>query len=143
MLDRYVRDIMSAPVHFSPRQTTVREACRVMSERSIHCVVVMEDNKLLGLFTGRDAVRRVIAAGHDPDATPIGKAMTPEPDALHPEQTVAEAIRMMDEFGYSHLPVVEDNIVIGIVSFRDLPLGELDTMRPELEHRHSIAERAW
>lgn len=102
------------------RQTTVRQAVLTMTKRRIGAVMVVEQEQLIGIFTERDVLTRVVAAGRDPDATTIGEVMTADPDTLSGDDTAAHALEMMREHGYRHLPVVKDGRPVGIVSVRDL-----------------------
>ena len=144
MAKRPVSAIMTrAPVQQVAPNSTVREACRIMAGRHIHSVLVMEEERLLGIFTTRDVLHRVLAPGHSPDDAKIRDFMTRDPDTIEPNEPIVEAIRRMDEFGYSHLPVVKDARVVGILSTRDFLIGDLQIIRSELETRKAVAERAW
>lgn len=101
-------------------QTPVSDAAREMSRRRIGAVLVTEDGELQGIFTERDALTRVLAEGRNPDTTLLGEVMTRHPDTIAPTETVAYALSMMNEHGYRHLPVVEADRIVGIVSIRDL-----------------------
>jgi CBS domain-containing protein len=141
---RAVREIMSCvDVCQQPPGASVREACRLMAEHHCGSVLVVELGRLLGIFTERDAVERVFARDLDPQLTVLAEVMTPAPDTIGPYHTVDEAIRRMDEFGYRHLPVVEHDRVLGVLSVRDLSIEDLAAMHAELESRRVIAERAW
>lgn len=123
-----VRD--QKPLVLSP-QDTVRLACRRMTERRVGAVLVTDANRhLLGIFTGRDAVR-TLAEGRDPTRTTLGETMTAHPDAVGAECTAIEALRMMSDGGYRHLPVVDGGVVIGIVSRGDFKGLELDRLEEE------------
>lgn len=106
-------------VTMSP-MTPVSTAAREMTERRIGAVLVVDDGQLQGIFTERDALTRVLAPSRDPDTTPIAEVMTRNPDTIGPDETVAYALSVMNERGYRHLPVVEGETLIGIVSIRDL-----------------------
>jgi CBS domain-containing protein len=113
-----------------PGHTTVQHACRSMRERRVGAVVVTGgDRRLLGIFTGRDAVCRVLAEGKDPAKTTLAEVMTRDPYTMPPANTAIEALRTMEDCGCRHLPVVEDEKVIGIASrgdFRGIELDRLD-----------------
>jgi CBS domain-containing protein len=112
-----------------PPTATVQEACAHMHERRIGAVLVTNSsNQLVGIFTGRDAVR-VLAEGKLPNATPLQHVMTENPEYLPPHHTAIHALRLMRDGGFRHVPVVEDGAVIGIVSrgdFRGLEQDRLD-----------------
>jgi CBS domain-containing protein len=144
MRHRAVSDIMtSGQIHACRPATSVRDASRVMAKHNVGSILVVEGGRLVGIFTERDAVRRVLGAALDPDATRVAEVMTADPDTIAPNDHVAEAIRRMDEFGYRHLPVVEGADVVGVLSLRDCSIEDLAAMSVELERRHVIAERAW
>jgi CBS domain-containing protein len=103
-----------------PITATVQEACRMMRDRRIGAMLVTgRDGRLLGLFTGRDAVGRVVAEALDPKMTPLGTVMTPNPDTIGPNARAIEALRMMQDGGYRHIPIVDSRRLVGIVSFGD------------------------
>jgi CBS domain-containing protein len=104
-----------------PETATVLLACCIMRDRRIGAIMVTgAEGRLVGLFTGRDAVCRVLAEGLDPDMTRLCAVMTLEPDSLSPEKRAADALRMMHEGGYRHVPVLDGWYPIGIVSRGDL-----------------------
>jgi len=144
MRHRTVREIMSCvEIRQQPPEASVRDACRLMAQHRCGSVLVVDDGRLVGIFTERDAVERVFAGGLDPDRTALAVVMTCTPDTIEPGQSVDEAVRRMDEFGYRHLPVVEADRVLGVLSIRDLSIEDLAAMHAELESRRAIAERAW
>ena len=102
-----------------PATATVREASRLMAEQGVGAVLVMEDNALQGIFTERDALNRVLAQARDPDATPLSEVMTAKLVTLGPKAAAVDALRLMSEIGFRHLPVVEDDRIYGIISLRD------------------------
>jgi len=97
----------------------VRDAARLMKHRKVGSVLVMDGDTLDGIFTERDMVYRVIADGLDPDMTPLSQVMTGDPDTIDARATALDALRMMNEHGYRHLPVLDEGRVVGIVSRRD------------------------
>ncbi len=126
MTDRFVRDLIKRPtaIHIGP-DAMVREACTLMAEHGIGAVLVMRDETIEGIFTERDALNRVLAEGRDPDETRVGAVMTPEPVTLGPEATAVDALRLMTQIGFRHLPIVEQGRVYGIISMRDFVGAEL------------------
>ena len=112
-----------------PPTATVQEACKQMHVHKFGAVLVTsQDNALAGIFTGRDAVR-VLAKGQDPASTSLKDVMTKRPATMPPRSTAIEALRLMRDGGFRHVPVVEGGAVIGIVSrgdFRGLEQDRLD-----------------
>jgi CBS domain-containing protein len=103
-----------------PPTATVLDACRLMRERRIGAVLVADtDGQLVGLFTGRDAVGRVLAERRDPGETLLATVMTEKPDTLGPKALAIEALRLMQDGGYRHVPVVDGKEIVGILSFAD------------------------
>jgi CBS domain-containing protein len=100
--------------------STVREVARLMTERDIGAILVVENAKLVGIFSERDLLKRVVARGLDPDATPVSEVMTRNPDTLPPGADIRQAMRLMVEHGYRHIPVVDGQKVVGMVSARDI-----------------------
>lgn len=113
-----------------PPDTTVKRACQEMRDRRVGAVLVTdEENRLLGIFTGRDAVARVLAEGKSASKTRIEEVMTRNPDTMPPGKSAIDALRLMQDGGYRHIPVVENGKVVGIISrgdFRGLEQARLD-----------------
>ena len=110
--------VKRTPVTLSP-DATVQEACQLMHRHRIGAVLVVNGHhRLEGIFTGRDAVR-LLAEGRNPTHTHLKIVMTPEPECLPPRHTAIEALRLMSDGGFRHVPIVDDGRVIGIVSIGD------------------------
>ena len=119
------------PLVLTP-DATVREACRRMRDRRVGAVLVSEaDGRLVGIFTGRDAVHRVLAEGKSAGDTALADVMTRDPDAMPPGRTAIEALRLMEGGRYRHVPIVDDGKVVGIVSRFDFSGLELDRLDEE------------
>ena len=115
-----------------PPETSVQQACERMWERRVGAVLVARPGRqLVGIFTGRDAVR-TLAQGRDPSRTALASVMTRDPKVIAPGKTAIDALRAMGDGGFRHLPVVtEGNLVIGVVSRGDLRGLELDRFETE------------
>ena len=113
-----------------PQSATIKEACKCMRDRKVGAVLVTDEgDRLVGIFTGRDAVCRVLAMGRNGSKTTLVDVMTPNPDSMPPRRTAIEALRLMHDGGYRHLPVVEGERIVGVVSrgdFRGLEQDRLD-----------------
>ena len=119
------------PLILSPN-ATVREAARHMRERRVGAVLVADDDhKLLGIFTGRDAIARVLADGKEAAATTLADVMTADPARLTPQHNAIEALRLMQDCRCRHMPIVENGRVIGIVSHGDFRGQEQDRLDEE------------
>jgi len=101
-----------------PRTATVAEAARRMNERGVSSVLVVEQGRLLGIFTVRDVARRVVGQDRGID-TPLGDVMTVDPETVDAFEIPLRALRTMHDGGYRHLPVTENDTLVGIVSRRD------------------------
>jgi CBS domain-containing protein len=113
-------------------EASVKEACTLMRDRRTGSVIATDKNgKLAGIFTGRDAVSRVLAAGKSATETKLAEVMTANPDTLLPDQTAIDALRLMWDGGYRHLPVVKDGKILGIVSRGDFKADEQDRIEEE------------
>jgi CBS domain-containing protein len=103
-----------------------------MRNRRVGAVLVTEDDqRLVGIFTGRDAVHRVLAEGKSPERTTLAEVMTPGPDTMPLGKAAIEALRLMEDGRYRHLPIVEGGKVVGIVSRFDFSGMELDRLDEE------------
>ena len=110
---------MSSPVLTTLPDETVASAAAVMHERSVGSVVVVDDDRPIGILTERDIVR-MAAAGPSSAGLKVAELMTADPDCVAPELSVQEAFARLADHGYRHIPVVEDERLVGIVSIRDL-----------------------
>ena len=108
MARRTVREMIERDrlVSAGPR-TTVRRPPAAMAAGRCGSVLVVEDGRLLGIFTERDLLNRIAAAGKDLDRTHLAEVMTKDPDTIGADEPVIAAIRKMDEFSYRYLPVLD------------------------------------
>ena len=110
------------------KHAPVQEACRCMWEyRKGSVLVIDQDGQLIGIFTGRDAVR-ILAEGRSADATPLAQAMTRNPVTVAPTARAIDALREMSDRGIRHLPVVENERILGVVSRGDFKGIEIDRL---------------
>jgi CBS domain-containing protein len=117
-----------------PATATVRQACQKMSERHLGAALVTDRHgRLIGIFTGRDAVCRVVAAGKSPAKTKLRDVMTVSPVTMSSERSAIEALRLMWDGGFRHVPVVEDEKLIGVVSRGDFKGLEQSRLEDERE----------
>jgi CBS domain-containing protein len=105
------------PLQVAPAQT-VAEAVALMRHDRVGCVLVCDGGRLVGIFTERDLLRRVLGPGR-PLSLPVREVMTPNPVAVHPKEPIGVAVRRMEEGGYRHLPVVDEaGRPVGVVSVK-------------------------
>ena len=102
--------------------STVLEAARFMMEHNIGAVPVLREGELAGIFSERDVMNRVVAAGRSPGQTRVSEVMTANPRAVQADDTIENCIFIMREFGFRHLPIVEGKKLMGLISLRDLLL---------------------
>jgi CBS domain-containing protein len=127
----------------APPETTVSKAAKLMAKRRVGAVLVVDRESLVGIFTERDAVFRVIARDRDAHATRLAEVMTPAPQTVDPRKSFGYALLMMHENGFRHVPVVEDGKLIGIVSARNALDPDLEEFVAESQRRKQILrERA-
>jgi CBS domain-containing protein len=106
----------SAPLQVRPSQS-VADAVHVMRREGVGCVLVCEGERLVGVFTERDLMRRVLAHGK-PLSLSLADCMTANPVAVHPKEPIGSAVRRMEEGGYRHLPVVDGDKPVGLLSVK-------------------------
>lgn len=119
-------------------QTTVFEAAKMMEQKKVSAVLVVANESLVGIFTERDAVFRVIAQGRDVSTTPLGEVMTPSPMTVDPEKTFGFALLMMHENGFRHVPVIANGKPVGIVSSRSALDPDMEEFVSEEQRRRHI-----
>jgi CBS domain-containing protein len=124
----------------TPATTTVAAAARMMQECRVGAVMVVDGERLAGIFTERDALFRVIAAGRSPESTRLSEVMTTDPQTIGADKPFGHALHLMYEGGFRHVPVVEDGRPIGMISARDALAPELREFALELEDREHIGE---
>jgi CBS domain-containing protein len=125
----------------APPETSVRDAAKSMARRKVGAVLVMEDGRLIGIFTERDAVYRVIAQGRDARTTRLAEVMTRDPKTVAPDDSFGYAMLMMREHGFRHAPVIENDRLVGIVSARMALDPELEEFVAEARRREHIRRR--
>jgi CBS domain-containing protein len=140
MFDRPIRNLMEHKKFLVvPPDATVSEAAKLMAKKNVGAILIVENELLVGIFTERDAVFRVIAQGRDAHTTPVRTVMTPDPESLDPSRSYGHALLLMQEHGFRHVPVVENGHPIGIVSSRNAMDPELEEFvseeRRRLHHR--------
>lgn len=139
MFSQRVRSVMEKKkLLTAPPDTTVSAAAKLMAKKNVGAIMVVEDEHLVGIFTERDALVRVMAQGRDAKATLLADVMTTEPQTVDPSKTFGSALLMMYENGFRHVPVVEEGKVIGIVSSRNALDPDLEEFVAEAQRRKHI-----
>ncbi|MBV1774427.1 CBS domain-containing protein [Burkholderiaceae bacterium DAT-1] len=99
---------------------TVYNALQLMADKDIGAVLVMEGDKLVGIFSERDYARKVVLQGKTSAGTRIGDIMTKKVIYAKPSQTCDECMAIMSEKRFRHLPVMDGDVVLGVISITDL-----------------------
>jgi CBS domain-containing protein len=112
-----------------PTATVYAAACVMTRTNSSSVLVIDTSNNMLGIVTERDMIYRVLAKTLDPSITPVSEVMTRSPHCVHPETKVADAVLIMIERGFRHLPVLtaDTNKILGVFSVRDALPREVNT----------------
>ncbi len=131
-----LRDIIAGktPVTIEPA-ATVQEAVRIMSEAHKGAVLVVSQGRLRGIFTERDLLTRVVARDKDPRRTLIGEVMTQQLLTGRPDEDFQTALRRMGTISCRHLPVVQGEEVLGMVSRRDLMALDIANLEDEMDRK--------
>jgi CBS domain-containing protein len=121
-----------------PPTASARDAAKVMGANKVSGVLVVEGERLVGIFTERDLTARVVATGRDPDMTKLAEVMTPRPDVLAPDDAALDALEKMRMRHYRHLPVVDNGKIVGMVSIRDLYAAAKLELEREVRQREAF-----
>jgi CBS domain-containing protein len=119
---------------------SVSEAATAMRDAKVGAIMVVNGPRLVGIFTERDALYRVLAAGKDPRRTTLADVMTVNPATIEADLPFGQALHIMYERGFRHVPVVEDGQLVGMVSARDALGPEMEQVKAELLEREHITE---
>ncbi len=121
---------------------TVLEAARYMAERRIGAAAVLDGDRVVGVFSERDLMTRVVVAGRDASQTSVSEVMTRDIVVGHPEHTYEEGIALMQKARCRHLPIVQEGRLLGFISLRDLLQGEIEEKDEEIKfmnaYLHSV-----
>ena len=132
-----IRDIMRYGFLFTvQRNATVAEAVRVMATHNVGIVTVLDGDRLAGVFSERDVVRRVVDAGLDPARTPVGDVMTTDLVVADADEDYQSAMRKMDQANIRHLLVVSEGRILSMISIRDLMRVEIQDKGEEIRYLH-------
>lgn len=111
---------------------TVLDVVRVMVEHNIGAVPVLKDGQLAGIFSERDLMSRVVAAGRNPAQTVVSEVMTEDPLTIDPSDSLETCMTLMRRHGFRHLPVCQGAELKGVISLRDILLHDLDEKDDEV-----------
>ena len=126
--------VASVPAAMVSPTSAVFDAVKLMNDQRVGAVAVANDNKLAGIFTERDLMIRVVLEGKDPKTTQVGDVMTAKCISAAKSMSMGEALQIMTEKHFRHLPVVDDdNTVLGLLSIRNLLHQRVDKLSQELD----------
>jgi CBS domain-containing protein len=141
MVERTVRQIIEGhePIT-APGAIMVKEAAQLMRQHNIGALLVVEHGKLAGIFTERDALFRVLADGLDPATTALESVMTRKPQTISADCAFPTALQMMHDGRFRHLPVVDGEQLLGMISVRDALGPELEAFVYEMLREEQIQQ---
>ena len=118
---------------------TVRAACRLMTENHIGALLVVENGAIVGIFTERDVLNKIVSPGRDPESTALADVMVRDPQTIGAEKPLGYALYMMAEGGFRHVPVVDlAGKPLGMVSARDALGQDMLDLERELKHQKEL-----
>jgi CBS domain-containing protein len=120
-------------IHSVAPDAPVLDAIRLMAEHSVGALLVMEGRRLVGVVSERDYARKVILLGYASSETPVRQIMSSPVKTVRPEQTVRECMQLMSENRFRHLPVVDGDAVVGVLSIGDLVRATLEEQQQTIE----------
>lgn len=127
----------SPAVHAVGQNTSVLDALQIMMEKNISALLVIEKGKLIGIFTERDYARKIILHGKSSKETCIEQVMTRDPRTVTTEEKIENCMEMMTNNHFRHLPVVEGETVIGMVSIGDIVKHIIEDQKQTISHLQS------
>lgn len=142
MPTRLISDVIAdQSIHTATAEKTVQAAAEAMAEAKVGSLLIVDrKGALVGIFTERDALVRVLAKGLDPTKTTLADVMTTQLQTIPSDRPLGHALHMMFEGGFRHVPVVDDGKPVGMISARDALGGEMVEFEHELHQRDDIAE---
>ena len=130
-----LREIMRYGFLFTvQRDVAVAEAVRIMAAHNVGIVAVLDAERLIGVFSERDVVQKVLAKGLDPTRTPVKDVMTTELVVADADEDYQSAIRKMDQANIRHLPVVSEGRLLSMISIRDLMRVDIQDKGEEIRY---------
>lgn len=121
-----------------PPDATAQQAARLLRDRHVGAVLVVDGRRLVGIVTERDLVFRLLAPGREAADTRLADIMTASPETLAPDDTAAEALEKMRKGRYRHLPVLDGDQLVGMVSIRDLYEAVRATLQEQLKSAEAL-----
>ena len=142
MPKRIIRNIIAGrPLHTLGGNTSVLAAAKKMADENIGAMLVVDGENLLGVFTERDALCRVLAKGLNPETTRVSEVMTSRPLTISADKALSHALLIMHDNGFRHMPVVDGGKLAGIVSVRDALGQEMSELISNIAQRDALSEK--
>lgn len=140
MPGRLIRNVIAdRPLVTATQEITVRAACRLMADNKIGALLVVREASIVGIFTERDLLNKVMAPAIDPDKTPLSAVMVSNPLTIRDSKPLGYALQMMAEGGFRHVPVVDEaGAPVGMVSARDALGQEMVALESDLKRLEMI-----
>jgi CBS domain-containing protein len=129
--------VSNRPLFSVGKDQTVAEVARFMAEKNVGAIPVMEKDRLVGVFSERDVITRVVAKGLNPAEVKVGDVMTTRIVVANADESYESCLKKMQQAHCRHLPVVSGDQLIGFVSLRDLLMMDLDEKERNLEYLQS------
>jgi len=129
------------PIHSVGPDVSVTGCVRTMTSEKLGALVIMDGERLIGIFTERDAMNKVLAAGRDPLKTKVSEVMTDNPYSIPPTTTVGEAMTIVTNRRFRHLPIVENGKVLAVISSGDLTHWMMQDKTGSVQQLVDIADR--
>ncbi len=142
MPTRLISNIIAGrPLVSGTTDMTVRAACRLMAEKKIGALLLVDNNRIAGIFTERDALNKVLAGGLDPDSTQVSLVMVKDPQTIRADKPLGYALQFMADGGFRHVPVIDDDgTPLGMVSARDALGNDMVQLERDLKFREHLEE---
>lgn len=140
MPKRMIRNLLDGrTLVTASKAMNVRSACRLMTEKKIGALLVVENGAIAGIFTERDALNKILSAALDPDTTTLEQVMVRDPQTIGADKPLSYALYMMAEGGFRHVPVVDsDGTPLGMVSARDALGQDMVDLEREMKHLQEL-----
>jgi CBS domain-containing protein len=129
-------------IHSVGPDTLVTECVRLMTAGKVGALIVMDGGRLIGIFTERDALNKVLAGGLDPGNTKVSEVMTKDPYCIGPTTTVGDAMKLITKRRFRHLPIVDNGKVVAVVSSGDLTHWLVQDQMGEVQELVDLAARS-
>ena len=144
MPTRLISNIIAGrPLVSGTTDMTVRAACRLMAEKKIGALLLVDNNRIAGIFTERDALNKVLAGGLDPDSTQVSLVMVKDPQTIRADKPLGYALQFMADGGFRHVPVIDDDgTPLGMVSARDALGNDMVQLERDLKFREHLEENS-